>query len=107
MIAQVGDYVKYKLSPSGVPGTCLITEEGHSKERGTPMFFGHAEGRAGVVHLYPEDIVEVLSEPDGPFAVGPVRCTACGHQWIALRSAQVVMLECPECAEIAKPEEER
>ncbi len=64
----VGDLVRYKLRPSGVEGTCLLTEEGESAARGTPMFLGQewANGRHGgrSVNLYPEDIIENLSAED-------------------------------------------
>ena len=91
---EAGDYVRYKL-PCGIEGLCLLTEEGHSKTDGRPMFYGRTEDRRvpADISLHIENIVDVL-------ACGDAWCWGCGHGWIALRPVGVEVLECPQCGEM-------
>ncbi len=93
--ATVGDYVHYKLSPSGIEGSCLLVEEGYSASDGTPMFTGHEDGRNGlrVVSLYGSDIVDVL-------VTRRAGCWNCGHGWTAVKPEDTDVLECPSCGEM-------
>lgn len=94
-----GDLVRYKLSPSGVEGTCLLTEEsrGGSDRR---MFLGQEELKSKdvldtrVVHLYPEDILYV-------YRSGSVTCRGCGRTWNAIWPEGTDELECPDCGELS------
>lgn len=92
----IGDYVLFKLSPSGVKGTALLVEDGHSEKTGEAMFVGHSETRKGnvdVVCLYERDILDVL-------VTGPAECWGCGREWIATKPSKTTALECPSCGEM-------
>ncbi len=98
---EPGDIVRFKLSPSGYEGTCLLTEEG-SAGNGGKMFLGHEELKSKdevgirVVHLYPSDVTEILVN-------GWARCrnTRCGRRWAAVWPHDVGALECPSCGEMS------
>ena len=99
---KIGDYVRYKLEPSGVPGEALLTEEGHNKNTGERTFAGlggtTADRRKGLlvdIVVRESDIVEVVE-----YASGPVSCWSCGHDWVATRPASVAIFECPSCGEM-------
>ncbi len=43
-----------------------------------------------------DGVCKVDPEPNG-WEVGTVRCSVCGHKWVAVRPAGTEKLECPKC----------
>lgn len=91
---EIGDFVRYKLSPSGVEGMCVLTEEGHAESTGERMLFGHSKRKDefAAVSLYESDIIEILK-------VSQAECWSCGREWEAVRPEETIVLECPSCGE--------